>query len=86
MTEQPASTSISTSISSFLALERLKSKSNDNDLEIFSDTSSDISGYNESDAQAEWEESLQQIQDVLVLIIVPYLGKYLGRRFAYYGE
>lgn len=68
------------SISSILAAEQLSKSQGDKDLEIYSD-----SIYSESDAQAEWEESLHQIQDVLLLIIVPYLGKYIGRRFAYYG-
>ncbi|KAH6682985.1 hypothetical protein B0J14DRAFT_632618 [Halenospora varia] len=38
-----------------------------------------------SDAQREWEESLQQLELVLTMVIVPYIGKYAGRRFAYWG-
>ena len=36
-------------------------------------------------ADREWRESLQQLELVLSMVIVPYLGKYFGRKFAYYG-
>ncbi|RMZ84292.1 hypothetical protein DV738_g710, partial [Chaetothyriales sp. CBS 135597] len=41
--------------------------------------------HSESDAEREWKESLQQIELLLSLVIVPYLGKYFGRRFAFWG-
>ena len=42
--------------------------------------------YLESDAEREWKESLQQLELLLSMVIVPYLGKYFGRRFAYWGK
>ncbi len=39
-----------------------------------------------SDAQKEWEESLQQLELLLTMVVVPYMGKFFGRKFAYYSE
>ena len=47
------------------------------------ETISDEEG--ESDAEREWKESMQQLELLLSMVIVPYLGKYFGRKFAYYG-
>ncbi|KAF3760483.1 hypothetical protein M406DRAFT_324340 [Cryphonectria parasitica EP155] len=38
-----------------------------------------------ADAQREWEESLEQVQLLLTMVIVPFAGKYLGRKFAYWS-
>ncbi|KAI5860291.1 hypothetical protein GGS23DRAFT_243768 [Durotheca rogersii] len=37
------------------------------------------------DAQREWEQSLEQVQLLLTMILVPFAGKYLGRKFAYWS-
>ncbi len=37
------------------------------------------------DAQVEWERSIEQLQLLLGMIIVPFVGKYLGRKFAYWS-
>lgn len=50
--------------------------------EITDDTFSEYS----SDAQEEWEASLQQLEMVLTMVIVPYAGKYFGRKFAFWSE
>ena len=39
-----------------------------------------------SDADREWKESLQQLELLLTMVLVPYLGKYFGRKAAYWGE
>lgn len=39
-----------------------------------------------SDAEREWRESLQQLELLLTMVLVPYLGKYFGRKCAYWGE
>lgn len=39
-----------------------------------------------SDAEREWKESLQQLELLLTMVILPYLGKYFGRKCAYWGE
>lgn len=44
-----------------------------------------ISDEGESDAEREWKESMQQLELLLSMVIVPYLGKYFGRKFAYWG-
>lgn len=48
--------------------------------------SSDLESEDQSDAQAEWEASLQQLELVLTMVIVPYAGKYFGRKFAYWSR
>ncbi|KAI0183686.1 hypothetical protein EV127DRAFT_486888 [Xylaria flabelliformis] len=37
------------------------------------------------DAQKEWEQSLEQLQLLLTMILVPFAGKYFGRKFAYWS-
>lgn len=37
------------------------------------------------DAQKEWETSLEQLQLLLTMIVVPFVGKYFGRKFAYWS-
>ena len=50
-------------------------------------STSDDGEYNgESDAEREWKESVQQLELLLSMVLVPYLGKYFGRKFAYWGE
>lgn len=51
-----------------------------------SDDSSDLDDEFRSDAQKEWEESLQQLELLLTMVVVPYLGKYFGRKCAYWSE
>ncbi|KIW28256.1 uncharacterized protein PV07_07935 [Cladophialophora immunda] len=48
-------------------------------------TVSEEDEYSESDAEREWKESLQQLELLLSMVIVPYVGKYFGRKFAYWG-
>ncbi|CAI0653197.1 unnamed protein product [Colletotrichum noveboracense] len=42
-------------------------------------SSSVLDSEDDSDAQEEWERSLEQIQLLLTMVIVPFAGKYLGR-------
>ena len=39
----------------------------------------------ESNAEREWKESLQQLELLLTMMVVPYLGKYFGRKCALFG-
>ncbi|KAL5337297.1 hypothetical protein BJX70DRAFT_399767 [Aspergillus crustosus] len=53
-----------------------------------STTASDLdtlSDYSDSDAEAEWQESIEQLELLLSMVIVPFVGKYLGRRCAYWS-
>lgn len=38
-----------------------------------------------SDAEAEWRESIEQLELLLTMVLVPFVGKYLGRKCAYWG-
>ncbi|KAI9786373.1 MAG: hypothetical protein M1816_008034 [Peltula sp. TS41687] len=48
-------------------------------------SSLDSTDSSSSDAEREWKESLQQIELLLTMVLIPYLGKYFGRRCAYWG-
>lgn len=47
---------------------------------------SDAGSDDTSDAQREWEASLEQLQLMLTMVLVPFAGKYMGRKFAYWSE
>ena len=51
-----------------------------------SDDIDDIEEEEESDAEKEWKESLQQLELLLTMVVVPYAGKYFGRKCAYWSE
>ena len=38
-----------------------------------------------SDAEVEWRESIEQLELLLTMVLVPFVGKYLGRKCAYWG-
>ncbi|KAF7590749.1 hypothetical protein BBP40_002487 [Aspergillus hancockii] len=38
-----------------------------------------------SDAEEEWRESIEQLELLLTMVIVPFVGKYLGRKCAYWS-
>lgn len=44
-----------------------------------------LSSEADSDAQREWEASLEQLQLLLTMVIIPFTGKYFGRKFAYWS-
>lgn len=44
------------------------------------------SNYDDSDADRQWNESLEQLELLLSMVIVPYAGKYFGRKFAFWGS
>ncbi|RKF78250.1 hypothetical protein GcC1_057029 [Golovinomyces cichoracearum] len=47
-----------------------------------SDITNDTFSDEISDAQEEWENSLRQLDMIISMVIVPYVGKYFGRKFA----
>ena len=49
-------------------------------------SSGDLSSEGDSDAQREWEASLEQLQLILTMVLIPFAGKYFGRKFAYWSE
>jgi hypothetical protein len=36
-------------------------------------------------AQKEWEESLIQLQQLFAVVLLPFLGKWLGRKWSYWA-
>ncbi|KAL4996395.1 hypothetical protein BDV10DRAFT_187188 [Aspergillus recurvatus] len=74
---RPRSTSYTDSVSSVASLPSESTSASD------LETLSDDSDY--SDAEAEWQESIEQLELLLTMVIVPVLGKYLGRRCAYWS-
>lgn len=52
-----------------------------------STTSSELATLSDdySDAEEEWRESIEQLELLLSMVIVPFVGKFLGRKCAYWG-
>lgn len=64
------------------------SSDHEDDLDSLPSISSGVLSSSEADsaeAQREWEESLEQVQLLLTMVVVPFAGKYLGRKFAYWS-
>jgi hypothetical protein len=36
-------------------------------------------------AQEEWEESIQQLEQLASVVLLPFFGKWLGRRWSHWG-
>ncbi|KAF6818458.1 hypothetical protein CMUS01_00293 [Colletotrichum musicola] len=71
---------------SFIIHDDVDSSSDHEDVDSLPSISSSVlNSDDESDAQEEWERSLEQVQLLLTMIIVPAAGKYLGRKFAYWS-
>ncbi|KAL7274244.1 hypothetical protein RUND412_002857 [Rhizina undulata] len=49
-----------------------------------SDRGSELSS-DDGDAEEEWQESLKQLEMLVSLVIVPFFGKWVGRRCAYWA-
>lgn len=50
-------------------------------------SSSDLGTFSDdySDAEEEWRESIEQLELLLTMVVVPFVGKYLGRKTAYWS-
>ncbi|CAF9929891.1 MAG: hypothetical protein HETSPECPRED_007487 [Heterodermia speciosa] len=79
----PADTSDSTP--SFLDPSPIPSSPSTIDSLPDSAPSDTISEASTSDAEREWKESLEQLELLLTMVVVPYAGKYFGRKCAYWG-
>ena len=53
-------------------------------------TASSDDSYDDDDeyklAQEEWEESLAQLTQLVSIVLLPFFGKWLGRRWSYWGQ
>jgi hypothetical protein len=82
--------SVAMSTSSSYILSDMSPPPEDDDIDSLpSDSSGVLSSETDSeyasDAQKEWERSLDQLQLLLTMVLVPFVGKYLGRKFAYWS-
>ncbi|KAK8207959.1 hypothetical protein M8818_004212 [Zalaria obscura] len=90
MSDELAS-SATMSESSFQDLPAQPSSSSSDDVDSLPSTSASTTSISPSeeeeysDAEREWRESLQQLELLLTMVLVPYLGKYFGRKCAYWG-
>jgi hypothetical protein len=54
-----------------------------------SDLSHSDDGYDSDEeyllAQQEWEESMAQLQQLFSIVVVPFVGRFLGRKLSYWG-
>lgn len=74
---------------SFVMPARSTSSYNDDDDDVDSlpsISSSALDSDTDSDAQREWEASLEQLQLLLTMVLIPFAGKYFGRKFAYWSK
>ncbi|KAI0535069.1 hypothetical protein GGR58DRAFT_480338 [Xylaria digitata] len=55
------------------------------DVDSLPSTSESFVSDDDYDAQKEWEQSLEQLQLLLTMILIPFAGKYFGRKFAYWS-
>ncbi|KAF3931964.1 hypothetical protein ABW20_dc0102084 [Dactylellina cionopaga] len=69
--------------SSYLGASTLSSSDN-NDVESIPSESTERDG--DSDAELEWQESIKQLEMLLTMVLVPFAGKWLGRRCAFWGN
>lgn len=75
------------SLSDSFAIPHASDSDNDDIDSLPSTTTDSFSSEDEDyDAQREWERSLEQLQLLLTMILVPFAGKYFGRKFAYWSE
>lgn len=74
------------SLSDSFAIPDVSGSDND-DLDSLPSTSTESFDSDEdyADAQREWEASIQQLELLLTMIIIPFAGKYFGRKFAYWS-
>ncbi|RAH66458.1 uncharacterized protein BO66DRAFT_394598 [Aspergillus aculeatinus CBS 121060] len=91
MAASPSASNPSLTTSAYMVSSRDRSYSSASDDDIASlpsestsvsdlDTLSDY-----SDAEEEWRESLEQLEMLLTMVFVPFVGKYLGRKCAYWS-
>ncbi|KAI1500793.1 hypothetical protein F5X99DRAFT_227113 [Biscogniauxia marginata] len=73
------------SLSDSFAIPDVSASDNDEIDSLPSTSTESFTSEDEYDAQREWEQSLEQLQLLLTMILVPFAGKYLGRKFAYWS-
>jgi hypothetical protein len=57
----------------------------DNEVDVYSEEEEEDSLYS-YDADAEWEETKEQMQALFSLVLFPFFGKWLGKKFSFWGK
>ncbi|CAI7671574.1 unnamed protein product [Penicillium bialowiezense] len=87
--ESPEGSNPSFSMSAYMVPSRQNSYSSDEVASLPSESTeeSDLDTLSEysSDAEEEWRESIQQLELLLSMVLVPFIGKLMGRRCAYWS-
>jgi hypothetical protein len=59
------------------------------DSDVASSVSRSDDGYDSDEeyllAQQEWEESMAQLQQLVSIVALPFIGRYFGRKLSYWG-
>lgn len=55
----------------------------DNEFDIYTEDDDSLYSY---DADAEWEETKEQVQQLFSLVLFPFVGKWLGKKFSFWGN
>ncbi|KAJ5797667.1 uncharacterized protein N7503_006963 [Penicillium pulvis] len=90
MSSSPPSSNPSFSMSSYMIPSNQHSYDSDDEVASLpseSTTESDLETLSDdySDAEAEWRESIEQLELLLTMVLVPFIGKYMGRKCAYWS-
>lgn len=90
MASPSPSASLSTSAFMISSQDKTYSSASDDDVASLpseSTSASDLDSLDSdySDAEEEWRESIEQLELLLTMVLVPFVGKYLGRKCAYWS-
>lgn len=90
MASPSPSASLSTSAFMVSSQDKHYSSASDDDVASLpseSTSASDLDSLDSdySDAEEEWRESIEQLELLLTMVLVPFVGKYLGRKCAYWS-
>ncbi|KAJ5538519.1 hypothetical protein N7513_006465 [Penicillium frequentans] len=90
MSSSPPSSNPSFSMSAYMIPSNQHSYDSDDEVASLpseSTTESDLETLSDdySDAEAEWRESIEQLELLLTMVLVPFIGKYMGRKCAYWS-
>lgn len=90
MTAEPASSNPSLAASAYMVSSADNLYGSDDEVASLpseSTSSSDLDALLDdySDAEEEWRESIEQLELLLTMVLVPFVGKYLGRKCAYWS-
>lgn len=91
MSSSPPSSNPSFSMSAYMIPSNQHSYDSDDEVASLpseSTTESDLETLSDdySDAEAEWRESIEQLELLLTMVLVPFIGKYMGRKCAYWSR